>query len=121
MLNGMLENIKYRPKRFVVAFILPCLIMWIGLLIFGTSMGQFLIYGIGVVIVVFINFNLYISNEVVDEKLNNEIRKKNISKEELFEITGLTQYEVSQKENHFEFYCSPTRKKKYLKMIEEYE
>lgn len=120
-MKAFIENVKLRPKQFIMSFILPCLVVWGALLILESNIQQVMIYGIVSFLLFSIRFNLYISSDVLSEKLNNIIKEKKISKEKLFEITGLTKYEVTEKETHFEFYMTSSRKKKYLEMIKCYD
>ncbi|MGK9044829.1 hypothetical protein [Mammaliicoccus vitulinus] len=117
-MNSVIENVKRRPNQFILSFILPCLMIWVALLILESNIQQVMITGVGSFILLFMYFNLFISSEVLSEKLNKIVKEKNISKEKLFEITGLTKYEVTEKENHFEFYMSSSRKKKYMRLLE---
>lgn len=120
LMNTITENIKLRPKQFIFSFIIPCLIVWIALLILKSDIVQIILFGVVMVLLNFIHFNVFVTREVLNEKLNSHIRKKNISKEKLYEITGLTKYEVTENENTYEFFVSSSRKKKYLKILENY-
>lgn len=54
---------------------------------------------------------MIISSEVLNDKLNNIIKEKGITKEQLFDITGLTKYEVSERNGYYDFYFSVSKKK----------
>lgn len=56
----------------------------------------------------------------LDKELNEIIKKHNISKDKLFQITRLSNYELTENEGQFKFHVSPRRKKKYLNMLKEY-
>ena len=118
-MNSVIENIKFKPLRFTFTFVLPAILIIVCLAIFKTStftlwMGAFWI------ILFFLNFNLFISSEVLNDKLNNVIKEKGITKEQLFDITGLTKYEVTERNGYYDFYFSGSKKKKYLKMLKNY-
>ncbi len=118
-MNSVIENIKFKPLRFTFTFVLPAILIIVCLAIFKTStftlwMGAFWI------ILFFLNFNLFISSEVLNDKLNNIIKEKGITKEQLFDITGLTKYEVTERNGYYDFYFSGFKKKKYLKMLKNY-
>ncbi|QQQ10245.1 hypothetical protein JJL48_13550 [Mammaliicoccus sciuri] len=118
-MNTVIKNIKQRPKQFILCVGIPCL--WPLLLLWDNiKIESFIIIGIGMSIIVFVNFNMNASHEVLGEELNQIIKKHGVSKEHLFEITGLTKYEVTEKDHQFEFHVSPGRKKKYLNMLKEY-
>lgn len=118
-MNTIIKNIKERPKQFIICVGVPSL--WPLLLLWDhIKIESFLIIGIGMSIMVFANFNMNASQEVLGEELNQIIKKHSISKERLFEITGLTKYEVTEKDHQFEFHVSLGRKKKYLNMLKEY-
>lgn len=117
-MNTIIKNIKQRPKQFILCVAIPCL--WPLLLLWDNiKIESFIIIGIGMSIMVFVNFNMNASHEVLGKELNQIIKKHGVSKEHLFEITGLTKYEVTEKDHQFEFHVSPGRKKifKYVERI----
>lgn len=118
-MNSVIENIKFKPSQFIFTFVLPSVLIIVMLAIFNTSTFT-LWLGAFWIIIFFLNYNMIISSEVLNDKLNNIIKEKGITKEQLFDITGLTKYEVTERNGYYDFYFSGSKKKKYLKMLKNY-
>lgn len=68
-MNTIIKNIKQRPKQFILCVGIPCL--WPLLLLWDNiKIESFIIIGIGMSIMVFVNFNMNASHEVLGEELN---------------------------------------------------
>ena len=72
-MNTIIKNIKQRPKQFILCVAIPCL--WPLLLLWDNiKIESFIIIGIGMSIMVFVNFNMNASHEVLGEELNQIIK-----------------------------------------------
>lgn len=72
-MNTIIKNIKQRPKQFILCVGIPCL--WPLLLLWDNiKIESFIIIGIGMSIIVFVNFNMNASHEVLGEELNQIIK-----------------------------------------------
>ncbi|WP_315295746.1 hypothetical protein [Mammaliicoccus lentus] len=119
-MNSVIENIKFKPRRFIFMFVIPAILIIVCLAIFKTSTFTFWI-GAFWILIIFQGFNTSVSSEILNDELNNIIKEKGITKEQLFEITGLTKYEVTERNGHYDFYFSGSKMKKYLKMLKNYD
>lgn len=118
-MKTIIENIKLRPQRFILEVIVSILILCVLLIVFRLNTFNQMTMIIFLVII-FINFSMFVSSERLSRELNQLIKEKYLTREQLFEITGLTQYEVTEENGKFVFYMTPVKKKRYKKVIERY-
>ncbi|WP_231296734.1 hypothetical protein [Mammaliicoccus sciuri] len=72
-MNTIIKIIKQRPEQFILCVGIPCL--WPLLLLWDNiKIESFIIIGIGMSIMVFVNFNMNASHEVLGEELNQIIK-----------------------------------------------
>lgn len=108
-----MRHIKRKPKQFIIMLILSTIYIMVNVM-GNDSVWWSTAYGLLIISTVMTFFITTSDEEEMNEQLDQEVKRLNMPRERLYQVTGYNRYEVSRSEDGQIIFWIPMSKKKVL-------
>lgn len=108
-----MRHIKRKPKQFIIMLILSTIYIMVNIM-GNDSVWWSIAYGLLIISTVMTFFITTSDEEEMNEQLDQEVKRLNMPRERLYQVTGYNRYEVSRSEDGQIIFWIPMSKKKVL-------